>query len=358
VIPNATTFNIASLLAASGVGGGSTGYQAPVAVQGSGGVTVEQTLGDGEMVGFALDSSNRSTGYYWPSPTAAPQTLPAPTGGSHTAAHGIATYSGQTVIVGSYQDSNGIVQPCFWTITSGAFQPYTANGTLAYGGVFQGISANGNTIVGYSIASNAMQQPMAYISGTLYPLPSDGRYANLRAIAVDNNNNILGGGDGSAPVPGVWSQVSVNASGSITTPFKALPELSGVSGAPQATHMSDNGVIVGGDGQNGLYWQPSDGFVAHALPIGSNAGAMGYGVNHAGTQAAGNLYATSPSTVEGIAFWSSLTGAPVDVSAKLGSLQGNYQNPTGLFILDDGSIIATAFSPPSTNLQFIYIQNK
>ena len=357
VIANASTFNIASLLTATTTGGtGTSGYQAPLAIQGTGTVSVEATLGDGEMVGYSRDTTNATTGYYWASPTAAPEALDAPANGTHTSAHGIATYSGQTVIVGSYQDSSGVTQPCFWILTNGAFKPYAASSTLPNGGVFQSISPNGNTIVGYSFTSAEEQQPIAYFSGTFYNLPITSQ-VNVRAIAVDNNNDILGTGYGSAPVPGVWPHVAVT-NGAITTAFQPLAEPSGIGETPEAFHMSDNGVIVGTDGFNALYWKSSDNFAPHVLQLGDNAGVNAYGVNHAGTQATGSLFATSPATTYDIAYWSSLTASPTDVSTKLGSLQGSYTSPAGFFLLDDGSIIAMATVPPSTVSHYIYIQKK
>ena len=355
-IQNVTSFPISSLLTVPPVS--TPGYQAPVAIQG-GNVTVEQTLGDGEMVGLALDSTNQTTGYYWPSPTAAPQPLDAPTGGSHTAAYGIATYSGQTVVVGSYQDASGLVQPCFWIDTSGAFKPYTASGSWPNGGAFQAISANGNTIVGYAYSSRQVQQPIAYISGSLYSLSGDGRSTNLRAIAVDNSNDILGAGDGGMPVPGVWPKASVDTTTSkILTAFKPLPGLNANEGFPEAFHISDNGVIAGGDGIYGLYWQSSDGFAVHEVPLGAGSSTFAYGINHAGTQFTGQIYAGSPAITGDLAYWPSLTSAPVDVSAKLGSLQGSYENVAGFFLLDDGSMIAISNTPKTTTTQFIYIQKK
>jgi len=359
VVNGASGFNLGTLLKTTTSSG--AGYQAPSTVQGSGRVNVEQTLGDGEMVGFSLDPSNKTTGYYWPNPTAVPQELPAPTGGSHTSAHGIATYSGQTVVVGSYSSSSGTIQPCFWIDTSGShvFQPYTASGTLPYGGEFEGISANGNTIVGFSYSQTFVKSPIAYISGSLYNLPGDGRHSNLMALAVDNSNDILGAGDGLSPYPGIWSNASVDPSTSqITAKFVALPEFNGLNTTVQAVHISDNGVVVGGDGQIGLYWQKSEGFAPHPLPMGSNAGATGYAVNHAGTQAAGSLYAVSPSTTTDLSFWSTLKASPVNVSLKLGSAASGYPNLSGFFILDDGSLIAMGTTTSSTNLQFFYIQKK
>lgn len=363
VINNASTFNLGSLLTSTGATNGGTGgggFQAPKAIQGTGSVTVEAALGDGEMVGFALDSSNQSTGYYWASPTAAPLTLDAPTNGSHTAAHGIASYSNQTVIVGSYTAQGGTVQPCFWIDTTGThvFRAYAATSMLTYGGVFQGISANGNTIVGYSYDQAFNEQPIAYMSGSFYPLKTDGRSGNLRAVAADNANDILGAGNGSQPVPGVWKAVSVNmTTHTIDTPFTALGN-DNLGGSPQALHMSDNGVVVGGDGFNAFYWRSADGFQTHLLPAGENFGVMGYGVNHAGTQFGGALFQSSPATNSDLAFWPSLTGAPVDVTAKLGSSVGTYKNLAGFFVLDDGSIIAIGTTSGSTSPQFVYIQNK
>ncbi len=362
VIDNATTVSLASLLTTPATTtttttSGGSGYAAPIVVKGSGSITVSQALGDGEMVGYGMDSTYRSTGYYWASPTASPVTLSAPAGGSHTAAYGIESSGGLEQIVGSYQAKSGLLQPALWVLKSGTWQPNAITTVFPYGGVFEGISPNGkNTIVGYSYTATQTQVPFAFIGGVAYLLPTDNRFGNLRAIAVDDNNNVLGAGDGGTPAPGVWANISITG-GSIKTPFKALPGLNGIGGATTAYQMSDNGVIVGGNGLNGIYWQATNGFAPNEFALGSNAGSTAYGINHAGTMATGQLYAASPSTTSDVCVWPTLSGAPVDVTKKLGATQGAIQNPAGFFLLNDGSIVALA-SAKSGGLQFLYIQSK
>ena len=147
-------------------------FHNPVQVPGDGRVFVQQALGNGEMVGYSLDSQNASTAYYWASPTTYPVVLDPPAGATHAAAFGIAQYASQTVVVGNYQIGT-VTQPCFWMRPNGSGVFKTTKATaLPNGGSFTAISANGNTAVGYQYDTNFVEKPMAYISGT--PLASNG----------------------------------------------------------------------------------------------------------------------------------------------------------------------------------------
>lgn len=360
VIADPNTFNIGTLLTAATGGTGGKGYQTPLVLSASGAtnVTVSQAIGDGQMVGYGTNGT-KQTPLYWAQPGFAPTPLGTPPSGNGSAtAYGIASYSGQTVIVGSYVTPAGKTQPLFWIRSSGSdnFKPTVAT-SLQNGGEFRAISANGNYIVGWQYDSSFIQKPLAYVSGTPYALLTDGRQTNLRAIGVSNDGTVLGEGDGPDSKPGLWQKISVDtASNSIKTTFHTLPYPNGFSsGYLSVFHISPTGVVAGGDGSKALFWSPDGGYGPDELNKGSNVAAQAYAVNDAGTQFAGSIILTTAATEPDLAVWPSRTAAAVDIESKVPNALA-YSHLSGFFLLNDGSLVCLA--TVNSKVDFLYIQFK
>ena len=353
VISEVNTFLMGSL---KGDTGPKSPYHNPIPLSGGSNIVIGQALGNGEMVGYSTDASNKTTPLYWTSPAAQPITLDLPSNAIQGTARGIAQYAGQRVVVGSSTDADSVMQPCFWIQAAGqlAFKPLRAT-SLPHGGSFLAISANGNTSVGFMYDSNFKEQPMAYISGTPYPLLTDDRQTSLRAIGVDNFNDILGDGSLGQLTPGVWQNVSVDvASNTIKTKFKPLDN-QGISDPNlNAQHISPSGAIVGGTGSEIIVWLRENQFGPMDLAKGTSSGGEAYGVSADGTKFAGMIYPQG-STTGDLAYWSYIGNPPVDVSKQIANL-GNYVSIAGDFLLNDGSFICLAKNKSTTKVDFIYIK--
>jgi hypothetical protein len=382
VLDDPSLFNIGGLATSSGsttttgattgTTSGTTGgtYQTPIAIsgiQGESSHSVEQALPDGEMVGTSLDQYGVPQALYWASPTSKPIPLPTPTGYIYSSAHGIAAYASTIVIVGSSDNNHGVVQPTEWianagTTSFGAYDPDSGINGISdpKGGEFEGISANGNAFVGYTLDATNVQHPFYYdpMNSIQYVLKGDGRTSNLRAIAVDNYNDVLGAGDGATPTPGTWIAVK-GSSGQVTAPFQTLASTNGTNyGSLQAYHMSSTGVIAGADASKAYYWSRSDNYAPHALPLGAFIAGGAIGVNDAGTLFAGSVQASTSSAPD-LGFWAGATIKPVDVSSAIKN-GSSYKDLAGFFILKDRSLICadvTGTSPLETT-NYLYVQLK
>jgi hypothetical protein len=325
-----------------GGGGGGGSFNTPVSLPGGNPQSINAS---GQMVGGSGSPGFHAV--FWPSPSAAAQTLAVPQGATTSEAFGV-NASGQ--IVGRYITQSGNSIGLFWS--SPTAQPATLQplpGDVESSAV--AINTSGQ-IVGTSRSSGASDPLHAafWASSTVtpQPLPALSGETAAEAIGINDGGTIIGNSPPSAAGPKgiVWTAPGPGGQAGAPTLLAALT--GDTSTSPRAINAGGQivGTSFGSNRVGGVFWSNPTAQPQSLPSLPGDGASIAWDINNGGT-----ISGASESTgfVNRATIWKSLQPTAVNTLLPSGS---GWNLEQGIHINAAGVILGTGKKPDGTEVNF------